>query len=214
MSNLVKICKQCGNPFEKAYTRSLLHWSKAKYFSFECYYASKRDKPPWNKGKQMPEGMANKMRILKLGVIPWNRGLTKETDSRIIAPWEGKEMPEGFSNKLSIRMLTAWQNPEFVAKQIKARNRLLPNRAELQLLQILSSPWKFVGDGQLVIGGKCPDFWNGDHQLIELYGDYWHSGDNPEERIDHFAKYGYNCLVIWEHELQDTEQVKAKVANV
>jgi hypothetical protein len=63
----------------------------------------------------------------------------------------------------------------------------------------------------LIIGSKCPDFWNGDHKVIELFGDFWHREHNPEDWINYYKKWGYNCLVIWEHELKDINSVKLKV---
>ena len=40
-------------------------------------------------------------------------------------------------------------------------------------------------------------------KLIEVYGDYWHKDDNPQERIDYFKKYGFDTLVLWEYEVWD-----------
>lgn len=80
-------------------------------------------------------------------------------------------------------------------------NNIRPNKVEKQLLVILGAPWQFVGDGQLIIGGKCPDFWDGNKGLKELFGDYWHKGENPRNRIKLFAEYGYECEIIWEHQV-------------
>jgi len=49
--------------------------------------------------------------------------------------------------------------------------------------------------------------------LIELFGDYWHRDQDPQKRIDHFARYGYKCLVIWEKELDNPNQVIEKVKS-
>ena len=48
----------------------------------------------------------------------------------------------------------------------------------------------------------APDFLstNGQRKVIEVFGDYWHKGEDPQGRIDAFAKLGFKCLVIWEHE--------------
>lgn len=155
---------------------------------------------PWNKGKTgcYSEGVLQQMRVVKIGKP---------------SPMKGKHFPQEVVEKNRQAILACWQDPEYVAKQMRARG-VRPNRLEIELLTILAPfGFKYVGDGQLIIGGKCPDFWNGDHQLIELYGNYWHSDDDPGERIDHFASHGYDCIVIWEHELQDVEQVNAKVAT-
>jgi len=77
-------------------------------------------------------------------------------------------------------------------------NKLFPNQ------------YSFVGTGDLVIGGKIPDFANG-YQLIELFGEYWHRGDNPQDRIDHFAIYNYSCLVVWDYELKDEATLCARL---
>ena len=46
---------------------------------------------------------------------------------------------------------------------------------------------------------------------IEIYGDYWHRGENPQDRVDLFDTYGYKTLVIWEkevHSMSEDEFVK------
>jgi len=103
------------------------------------------------------------------------------------------------------------RNHPAYAHSCSSKNK--PNRSELQLLSILDSnflnQWKFVGDGTLIIDGKCPDFANinGRKELIELYGDYWHSGEDEQTRIKQFAKYVFRCLIIWEHELENEREV-------
>jgi very-short-patch-repair endonuclease len=92
-----------------------------------------------------------------------------------------------------------------------------PNKQEFALASILNelvpNEFKYVGDGGLVIDGKCPDFTNGDHKLIELYGDYFHRGQNPQKRIDFFKERGYDCCVVWEHELRDLPALEAKIMS-
>lgn len=121
-------------------------------------------------------------------------------------------------DKLSQSLKTYWSNPENKARQIKAMLlplRIHPNKPEMMLLSLLNqedaSNWKFVGDGELIIVGKNPDFWNGNHKLAELFGDYWHKGQNPQERIDLFQKEGYNTLIIWESELKYPNKVITKI---
>ena len=82
-----------------------------------------------------------------------------------------------------------------------------PNKPEKLVEQFLNQKfpqeWKFVGNGEIWIGRKNPDFINinGQKKLIEVYGDYWHKDDNPQDRIDHFKKYGFNTLVLWEKDI-------------
>jgi hypothetical protein len=67
----------------------------------------------------------------------------------------------------------------------------------------------------MVIAGKCPDFinCNGEKKIIELFGDYWHLGENPQERIDEFKPFGFDTLVIWEKELKNANGLKEKLLN-
>lgn len=52
---------------------------------------------------------------------------------------------------------------------------------------------------------------NGQKKLIELYGNYWHKNENPNNRIKHFKKYGFDTLVIWEKELKDINRLNKKL---
>jgi len=86
-----------------------------------------------------------------------------------------------------------------------------PNRLEKEMMEILSviAP-KF--EFQRPVGKLLPDFTNEEEKkIIEVYGDYWHKGDDPQERIDTFRKYGYDCLIIWEHELKNKDKVIKEV---
>jgi G:T-mismatch repair DNA endonuclease (very short patch repair protein) len=48
---------------------------------------------------------------------------------------------------------------------------------------------------------------------MDLFGDYWHSKafaekygkkwESPEDRIAHFRKYGFDCLIAWEKKLKN-----------
>ena len=124
---------------------------------------------------------------------------------------KGRHFPPEVIEKERQAIKRKWQDPVYVTRQMKARG-VHPNKAEVVLAITLQQfGFRYVGDGQLVIAGKCPDFWNGDHKVIELFGDYWHRGEEPEARIQHFQGAGYGCLVIWEHELEDEVTVSTKV---
>jgi very-short-patch-repair endonuclease len=63
-----------------------------------------------------------------------------------------------------------------------------------------------------------PDFiCNPKKKIIELYGDYWHSLPRykklDKKRIEVYSKYGFQTLVIWEHELKNIIQVVNKIRN-
>lgn len=176
-------------------------------------YKEGRRQPLNPKGEPLPVHMVAKMK----GRVPWNKGLSKDTDTRIrtfAKKLKGRHrLPETIAKNRQAR-LANWRNPEYVSKQMVARN-LKPNNTELKLLSLLEVfGFGYVGDGhdkKFIIGGKCPDYSNYDHKLIELFGDYWHQGENPQDKIDHYKKYGFDCLIIWEHELKKLPSVEQKV---
>lgn len=92
-----------------------------------------------------------------------------------------------------------------------------PNKYEQTLDAILQElfpkEWRYVGDGQLVINRKNPDWVNinGRKQLIELWGEYWHKHDNPDDLRAHYREYGYSTIIIWASELMNPELLKQKL---
>jgi very-short-patch-repair endonuclease len=73
-----------------------------------------------------------------------------------------------------------------------------------------------VGYWEFILGGKCPDFLrtDGKKQLIELFGNYWHtvkSRETADERTAHFKKSGFDTLILWETDLDSEEQVLERI---
>ena len=120
-------------------------------------------------------------------------------------------MLEHFSKKTK----ELWKKEDFIKKQIASSN-IKPNKSEVSLQYIINSiffegQFNYVGNFKLFIGGKCPDFIDPiNNKIIELYGDYWHRGQDPNDRINYFKDYGYDTLVIWEHELKNIESLKKR----
>lgn len=114
--------------------------------------------------------------------------------------------------KLSATRKELWKSPEF-AKMMGEAQHIYPNKPETFLLNLLNElypgEWKYTGDFSFIINGKSPDFTNvnGQKKLIELFGDYWHAGENPQDRKDIFKPFGYETLILWESELKDMDFV-------
>lgn len=173
-----------------------------------------------------------KMRIASVGRKHSPKTKAKITASRLgkLNPNYGKHPSPQTRAKLSASR-TGAKNPFYGKRHSEQTLRRIlhpdkPNKQELKLQAILNnhfpSEWKFVGDGQLIIGGLCPDFSNinGRKCLIELFGDYWHSDKMVESwnrtelgRIMLYNSYGYKCLVIWEHELSNEKALAEKVEH-
>lgn len=107
--------------------------------------------------------------------------------------------------------------PETIEKILRNRTYSCPNNFEKKLIKLIDeacpSEYKFVGDGSFIIGGLNPDFANinGKKKLIEGFGDYYHSPKMVKNnwksselgRIMIYNSYGFDSLIIWEHELQE-----------
>jgi hypothetical protein len=134
-----------------------------------------------------------------------------------------KRRPELKKKMSSIQkevMSRFWKDSANKEKRLSAIGKgmkIHPNKPETVVLNLLSkmypNEWKYTGDFSFMIGGKNPDFVNinGQKKCIELFGDYWHKDQNPQDRINIFKEFGWDTLVIWESELKDIEKVKEKL---
>ena len=101
------------------------------------------------------------------------------------------------------------RDPAFNEKMFRAM-RMSPNKVEKALWERIGSEgWLFTGDGKLVTrSGLVPDFRylgpSGDRRLVvEVFGDYWHAGQDPAERVARLRVDGYETLVLWEREVRE-----------
>lgn len=145
----------------------------------------------------------------------------RKNSEKVTARWKDpdyrakQKRTPAIRQKMSVAHKRLWQNPEYVTKQMKAAH-VRQNKSEKYLEQLLQElqpdEWHFVGDGQLIIAGKCPDFVHTSKKLIiELFGDYWHDESEMNPRIQLFEKHGYQTLIIWYEELKQHSILKRKV---
>lgn len=127
--------------------------------------------------------------------------------------WNNPIRASETKNKMSKVHKELWGNEEW-AKEAYDRFNKKPTKPEIFLNMFLDNEfpgeWKYVGDGEIWIGGKNPDFININEKklIIEMFGDYWHKNDDPKDRIDYFRQYGYETFVIWERELKEENSIK------
>lgn len=145
-----------------------------------------------------------------------HKGLKKspETCAKISVIHTGMRYSDETKLKCSESQKKLWENPEHAKKCLCINS---PNKQEIKLMGILNSmypnEWKFVGNGQVIIAGKCPDFINinGKKKIIELYGERWHQGEDPKDREAIFAPFGYTTLVIWQKELSNKSETIRRI---
>lgn len=156
-----------------------------------------------------------KLGILHKGHAAWNKGMHHSKEA--IA-------------KISASSLAKWRDPEFILRIMQSRRRR-PTKPESLLQDILMRyfpEFKYNGNFDLgiSIGGLIPDFINvnGKKEVIELFGDYFHSPEvignrwqgGELGRIMAYNSVGYQCLVIWESELKELpeEQIITKINSL
>jgi len=111
------------------------------------------------------------------------------------------------------------------------KNPTKKSSSEDKLDDILQSEFQgeflYTGNGAegVQIGFRVPDFINinGKKKIIELFGCWWHGCKRcfpNKKRKDHkydnvifddYNKFGFDCLVIWEHEMNDVNALKDKI---
>ena len=108
-----------------------------------------------------------------------------------------------FGKKLSDNHLQALWASRYTAQRI--------NKPESKALKILCQyGFEYVGDRAFWLTfkdgtHKCPDFVNKSCKMaVEVYGDYWHRNDNPQDIIEKYKQIGWDCLVVWEHEVYES----------
>jgi len=106
------------------------------------------------------------------------------------------------------------KRPEIIQHVLNAV-RKRPTKLEQKLIEIVNShnlPFKYVGDGTVIIDGKCPDFINPKaSQIIEVFGKHWHSPEDEYKRTQFFNHHGYKCLVLWEDEFKNEITIVSKI---
>ena len=157
---------------------------------------------------------------MNLSIAARNKpSISEQTRKRMSVSQKRRWTPVSRMNRAE-QYRAMWKIQEF-AQKMKLVQGAHPNNIERTLGKIISSSlpgeYRYTGDGSFSIMGLIPDFTNcnGQKKVIELFGDYWHRGQNPQTRIDKFAEFGFQCLVIWEHELRkkSSEEITMTVSR-
>lgn len=153
--------------------------------------------------------------------VNWSKGLTKETDERIAKL--GKLGSITKRKLYSEGLLTAWNKgkkcdwkitPEQRRAMLKGliKRPTYPEKIILELINQNKLPYKYVGDGEKIIGGKNPDFIHKtENKIIEVFGIVFHSKKHAIRKLrkkvtkkgtlDHYTKLGYKTLILWDMEI-------------
>lgn len=131
-----------------------------------------------------------------------------------------------FRNKARETFKSNWINPKIREKNLKNLLKAMfkrPTSLEKEFIGIIKKhnlPFRYIGDGRLIIGYKNPDFISTNHKklIIETANRFHHKENYPKIRQKIFSKYGYKVLVLWakkdKNELEDNEkEILKKIKN-
>jgi len=97
--------------------------------------------------------------------------------------------------------------PAHVIEKLLFASKQRPTQPEKVFDELTPSLVRYIGDRtwwrKLPNGQwKNPDFKvTGQNKIIEVFGDWWHKNDDPQELINLYKTANLDCLVIWEHEI-------------
>jgi very-short-patch-repair endonuclease len=165
------------------------------------------------------------------GNKPWNTGLTKENDSRLveIGVKNSKHLLGSIQAIESIakRVKTRIKNGKAVGKDHWMRKRPLPidftkkslrrhekSSLEIGLENIIiknNLPYKFVGNGEVIVSNKCPDFVHTDKKIaLEVFctkhkEKFRHGGCEEwmKNRQEIFEKEGWKIFFFNERQVKE-----------
>lgn len=195
-SLIKKYCLDCGKPISD-YRRTRCQSCAIKYY--------------WKLHKHPCIGkIVSKKTRKAIGKANFKQGLPKCIDcGKQLKDYRNKRCRSCSSKQLHIKGLCNYGRR--------------PNKPEKFLNKILSKvcpkQYKYVGNGRFTVEVFNPDFinCNGQKKIIEMYGDYWHNTKSGikrnKRRLKTYKKYGYKTLIVWEHELKNSDKLINKLKD-
>lgn len=156
---------------------------------------------------------------------------------------KGLVVSQEHKQQLSLLQKERWKNPsykekfgrimkkqnmnlDFQQKRLKAlaTKPTTPETSLMNLITRFNLPFKYVGDGSVIIGNLNPDFINeNERKIIEVFGRVFHDPATSffpisvkrqvAGRTEYFNQYGFDTLVVWDNELEDETKVVEKIRN-
>ncbi len=202
------------------FTNGNIPWTKGRPRSRETRLKIAKANTGNNLGKPCSEETREKIGLANLG-----RHHTKEARLKMSNALKGEKHPgygkprsEETKRKISLGKLgkkrpdTSKRMKEWQSKYMRTITKIFPNKPEKKIIDIINKynlPYKYTGDGAFWIENMNPDFvnCNGEKIALEVFGDYWHRDDNGEREIM-LKKYGWDCIIIWEHEIKELPELE------
>ena len=180
---------------------------------------SDRMKKFWSEGRYDNRPLHSEDTKRKIGEA--NRGIKRSPEQNKAYSMLMKERwAEGVYSNQSEMTKESWKDPIWKMETLKAQNegRIFggPNGLEQDMINLLKRNnlnYKYVGNMEVIIGGKNPDFIHsfGKKICIEVRVEYFNKFDKyqdySKERPEHFKKFGWICIIfILKRHLREIEE--------
>ena len=182
-----------------------------------------------NRGVKFSEDHIQKLRKANSGESNpmFGKHHTRESLKKIGEGNKGKHLSEEAKKKLSETRKKLYKDPEFAKKMFKAiaKKPTNPERIWKEIaIDNNSLPFKYTGDGEVVIGGRCPDFIHLTKKIVvEVFGKAYHAplfaffnvdySRTYKGTIEHYKQHGYKCIIFWDRDLVEREDAEQFVSN-
>jgi hypothetical protein len=163
--------------------------------------AGKRRRHTEETKKLLSVGQTKRWEDPKYRITFKGRHHSEETKKKMSLTRSGKTFTEEHKRKISESLKTE----ENIKKMIENTHKR-PTGYEKKIIDLCEEyhlPFKYVGDEQVIICYRNPDFieTNGRKLLIETYCAFWHTKDYAIKREKLFAKYGFRTLFLNDDDL-------------
>jgi hypothetical protein len=152
--------------------------------------------------KRMKENnpMFNPNVVKKVSASNNKRGIYQESRDRMKMLWERPDFRKKSIKRLKIS--NPMKREEVVVKNWRSHQHRPTNieKKFIELIKIYSLPIEYVGNANLFIGRKNPDFKViNQNKVIEVTSDAYgrNTNDYGESSIDYYKNRGYDCLILW-----------------
>jgi len=170
--------------------------------------------------KGRTHSIETKMKMREVAKERWKNGFcfSDEAIEKMRFSHLRENLTQDCRMRLSSSIKEKWKDPEYARRVMHRRAISKPEKFfKEEFIEKYCLAYDFTGNVEsktIVIGGKIPDFAHQtDLKVIEIWGDFFHKGQNPQDRIDFFKQHGYDCLVIWASELKSRKEVVKRVLD-
>jgi hypothetical protein len=153
-----------------------------------------------------------------------------DTRKKMSIAKSGIPLRKKHKNNISISITNKWKNKEYREKVVRnVLKSLLKRPTSLEqyftdnYIVKYELPYKYVGNGRKIIGSKNPDFIHSKGKKIcvevrdtEVCNSLAKKSFKryKQERIKHFAKFGWKCIVFSEEDMKDEKKVVKNLQEV